>query len=553
MSALVSKRWAVFLLAAFLFRLGFGLASDFWTEDERQVYLIGLKAYARGAWPYFGADVVWTETRLPGALQGVLIAAPLRLWRVPESPFILLNVLSFSALCLLAWYASRRVPELPRGLLWAWILTMPWTLHFSTHIVNTSYILPAAVVFFVGFFEAVPALRKNLLPAWLAFGMMGAALLWLVQIHMSWAALPLYVVVALALASWRAPARLARLSACVAAGALLTGAFLLPTLLTFGTEAIAGTQQNLQFEPQSPWTLVTILARFLSFTGFELNRFLGLSTARRLVLFADNPWLVPITIPLWLLGLLQPLAVLVLAFRRAPWPEWNALRILAALTVLWIWISYFFSVKEPLAHAFYVFFPVALLFSVYAWALVLTTPGRQRAAAIAVAAGVVFHIGFALARLPERSLYHDRALVQQAITTPDDRFLGERRVARFERDSVIATPVSAAFADADAATSVEIVDARWSRRVGGRVSYFLVTLRNRGQAAAWGDIRLATRYRDSAGHELPAAAGQVIVKHILEPGVTRTYELVDGMLKRNVASGYLLVAGAEKCVPVPGR
>jgi len=53
-----------FLLAAFAFRLFYGLSMPFWLEDERQVYLIGLRSFARGLWPYFGADVVWTGGQL---------------------------------------------------------------------------------------------------------------------------------------------------------------------------------------------------------------------------------------------------------------------------------------------------------------------------------------------------------------------------------------------------------------------------------------------------------------------------------------------------------
>ena len=55
---------------AFAFRLFYGLSMPFWFEDERQVYLIGLRSFARGEWPYFGADVVWTGGQLPGALLG---------------------------------------------------------------------------------------------------------------------------------------------------------------------------------------------------------------------------------------------------------------------------------------------------------------------------------------------------------------------------------------------------------------------------------------------------------------------------------------------------
>jgi hypothetical protein len=51
-------RWWMAVATAFAFRLGFGLSSDFFFEDQTQVFLLGLRAYATGAWPYFGADVV---------------------------------------------------------------------------------------------------------------------------------------------------------------------------------------------------------------------------------------------------------------------------------------------------------------------------------------------------------------------------------------------------------------------------------------------------------------------------------------------------------------
>jgi predicted membrane-bound mannosyltransferase len=71
------KRRIVFLIllaVAFLFRLGFGVCSEFWNADEKQVYLIGLKYYTTGAWPYFGPDVA-SAIQIPGALQG-LTAGP---------------------------------------------------------------------------------------------------------------------------------------------------------------------------------------------------------------------------------------------------------------------------------------------------------------------------------------------------------------------------------------------------------------------------------------------------------------------------------------------
>ena len=138
------------LLTLFAFRLAFGLASEFWFEDETQIFLIGLRYQATGAWPFFGPDVVWTKSEIPGALQAMLVGLPLKAVPIPESPFVLLNLLSFAALAALAWYACRRLPSLPRWLVWGWFCTLPLTLPFSTHVINPSYVLPAAIGFFIG-------------------------------------------------------------------------------------------------------------------------------------------------------------------------------------------------------------------------------------------------------------------------------------------------------------------------------------------------------------------------------------------------------------------
>src|SRR5918993_4276800 len=133
--------WLAALAALFIGRLAFGLTSEFWSEDETQIYLMGLRYYATGEWPYFGPDVVWTRTGIAGALQPLLVGLPLRLAPIPEAPFVLLNVLSFAALSALAWYICRRLASLPRWLVWGWVMTAPWTLQFSTHVNNPSYVL----------------------------------------------------------------------------------------------------------------------------------------------------------------------------------------------------------------------------------------------------------------------------------------------------------------------------------------------------------------------------------------------------------------------------
>src|SRR5579871_1892628 len=168
-------RWAIAILALFAFRLFFGLFHSFFGEDETQIFLIGFRYFATGAWPYFGPDVVWTKSEIPGALQGLLVGVPLRLWPVPEAPYVLVNLLSFAALAALCVYIARRLPSIPRWLIWGWLMTLPWTLQFSTHILNPDYVLAPAIVFFIGFFEAVPALRIGIVSVPAAFALMGGA------------------------------------------------------------------------------------------------------------------------------------------------------------------------------------------------------------------------------------------------------------------------------------------------------------------------------------------------------------------------------------------
>ena len=172
------------LLLAFVFRLLFGLCSPFQEEDTKQIYLIGLKFYSTGAWPYFGPDVTPT-IQIPGALQGLVVGLPLYVLPIPEAPYLLLNILSFSSLCFFAWYCTRRLPEIPKWFVWSWLLTAPWTLSISTHIFNPSYVLPAAVLFFVAAIETYPFLSHRLVPRRWANFMMGLSLFWMPTYHFS--------------------------------------------------------------------------------------------------------------------------------------------------------------------------------------------------------------------------------------------------------------------------------------------------------------------------------------------------------------------------------
>jgi hypothetical protein len=561
-----STAWFGGLLLAFSFRLAYGLTSNFWTEDERQIYLIGLRSFARGEWPYFGADVVWTGGRLPGAAQGMLVRWPLSVWPAPEAPFVLLNLLSLGALALFAWYVCRRAPLVPKWVVWGALMTLPWTLNFSTHVVNTSYVLPGAIVFFVGFLEASPSFRIGAVPVGLSWLLMGAGLLFVPQFHMSWVLLPAYVAVAAVDQARRAPRALLPAAGAFALGAATTGSLLVPTLLEYGLTA-GGVERVVQFQPQGVVAFFTVVARFLSFAAPETNRFLGLDVAERALFLARQPWVVPFAAVATVVGIVQPFVMAAVWFGTFGGDRgWVRVKWLAAGTVLWVYASFFFSVRGPLAHAFYVTFPVALVYGAHCWQAVASSPAPadrrrlafsarwvERVAAAALVAGVVMHAALAIDRAPRRSLYLDRPLVQAAITDRNDRFLGDRRDSLIEVQDHRARPTdpvrdAAAFDRATAAADLVLAGATWEPAVFGRVSRFAVSIRNAGAEAAYLDIRYTARYRDAAGAELTTRRG--VIKEILQPGEERTWDdLPDGLVPRGASTAVFSLDRAEKCIP----
>ena len=422
---------ALLLITAFIFRLGFGLSSDFWTDDEKQIYLIGLKFYATGAWPYFGPDVTNT-IQIPGSLQGLIVGGPLSLLPIPEAPYILLNLLSLAALSFLAWYCCKRLPQVPGWFIWAWLLSAPWSLNLSTHVFNPSYVLFGSVLFFIGALETYPFLTHNLVPPRWANVLMGFGLGWLMQFHLSWIILVPFLLFSFYL-QYRKGVETLKNFAFFGLGATITGSFLIPTFAKYGfAGGFGGTPEVVQFNSAvflSHMNLAEgILGRFLSFASYELPRFIGNNTEARLMFLKDNPWLIPFAIFLGVVGLLQPIVLIFLWFRRRhPQQDFKAMKYLTLGTLCVLYVSFLFSLKEPYSHTFYLVFPIAMLYSFYCWSPFLNRKGWQSFAVVFLVCGIVFSAGLAFNNLRHKSLYLDRKLPAAAISARDHTILGTRR------------------------------------------------------------------------------------------------------------------------------
>lgn len=422
----------VLLSGAFLFRLTYGLSSQFWADDERQVYLIGLKFYSTGAWPYFGPDVV-SGVQVPGALQGLLVGLPFYVAPLPEAPFVLLNLLSFASLCFFAWYCARRLPRSPAWFIWGWLMTAPWTLNFSTHIVNPSYVLPGGILFFVGLIETLPATRKGLLTARAANLLLGFALMWVMQLHLSWVAFVPMLAASVYFQIREYKSKAFASLGWLAVGALLCGVLLAPTFLKYGiANGAGGTDAMMTLNARNAARVLNpvegVPPRFLSFASFELARFIGRDTAERLAFLHANLWLTPFAVLLGAVGIIQPAALVALWFRKREMPDdWPRIKWFALSAVLLLCTLFIFSAKPPASHTFYVTFPVAALYAFYCWDALMQRRGWRIFALALLICGVVFHAGLAAHNFSRVSLYTKREAVQQAISEKNPALLGERR------------------------------------------------------------------------------------------------------------------------------
>ena len=422
------------LVVTFLFRLAFGLCLGLGTvaADEKQIYLIGLKYYTTGAWPYFGPDVT-NSIQIPGALQGLLVGLPFYILPIPEAPYLLLNLLTFSGLCFFAWYCTKRLPEIPKWFVWSWLLTAPWTLCFSTNIYNPSYVLPAAILFFVAAIETYPFLTRGIIPPRWANFMMGLTLCWIMQLHLSWVMLVPYVLLSFYCQSRKFGSSAISSLVWCAGGAIIMGSLLLPTFIKYGLrQGLGGTNETIQFSSvnlrRNLNVVEGVLGRFLSFASYEIPRFIGNNTATRLAFLKDNPWLIPFVIILTLVGILQCIAMLLLWFKKEhTQKDWKAMKYFTLATIALLYFSFLFSMKSPVSHTLYVTMPVAMLYSLYCWSEFLKKRNWQKFALVMIICGIVFEVGLAANNFKRTSIYLERNRIVEAIREKDYRLLGERR------------------------------------------------------------------------------------------------------------------------------
>ncbi len=430
----MNKRQILFLfLGIFLFRLGFGLLNSRWNSiDEIQTYLIGLKCLTTGTWPYFGPDIAGGEnlnfhSQIPGALEGLFIALPLRLAPFPESPYVFLNLISAAAVLLLAWYIRERIPSLSFPWLCVWIAVVPWSIQESTRVLNPSYIFLPSVLFTIGFLESIPRFSVSRIPPSWANFFMGFSLFWIMQFHFSWVYLLPLAAFSL-LAQWRLKPGPKPLLFFLL-GSLPTAAFLIPTCLKYGFGS-SGTVSGflISFNQVNFLKLHVILGRFLSLACFELPRWIGGGTHERVSFLKAHPYLALPGAFLWVLGILQA-AILFFAWfkRKSALPAWKELKLLLLAIFVMVYVSFWYTTKEPMTHIYFVFFPLVMIYSCYVWSWLGNWKHWRWTVALVLVASVYFQAAWAMEEAPSQCWLPSRAPVLKALQERDYHCLGERR------------------------------------------------------------------------------------------------------------------------------
>jgi hypothetical protein len=113
--------------------------------------------------------------------------------------------------------------------------------------------------------------------------------------------------------------------------------------------------------------------------------------------------------------------------QKSSGPHWKELNWLLAAVFIMVYASFWFTIKLPLSHIYFVFFPLLMTYSCYCWMRFKDQKIWVMAAKTFVVLGVVFQLGYAIAVAPSDSIYPKRDVIVKAIQEKDYQIFGSRR------------------------------------------------------------------------------------------------------------------------------
>src|SRR5262249_16964075 len=117
------------------------------------------------------------------------------------------------------------------------------------------------------------------------------------------------------------------------------------------------------------------------------------------------------------------------ATKRPPRRDWNALRWLTTSCVLLIWVSFWFTAKDPRSYTFYITLPLAFVFSFYCWDFWSSSARWRRFAQVFLAAAILFQAlyGYYSYRAGTSRYLESPPSISRALAAGNYRLLEERR------------------------------------------------------------------------------------------------------------------------------
>lgn len=425
------------ILASLVLRTLYALCIDFdefselYFADYTQIYLLGLKFYTTQSWPYWGPDITYTASQMPGAMQGLLVGLPFFIFESPYAPFIFLNVISVTALVFFGWYVSKRITGIPKWFIYAWLLSAPWTTNFSTTVVNPSYVLAPAILFFTGLIELLPIYKQKILSTKTSFFFMGFAIGWIMQLYMSWMLLPFYVLLGFFFVFKQSGFKTTFIGALYFLfGFLITVSVLLPTFLKYGF-ATGGSESAISFNP-SNFKNIDVITRFIAFSTYEAFHFMSGALVDEKTLFLKYWWGTPIIAVLFVIGMAQTIFYMSYIFRKTDRPEFKGVKFFVIGSVVFIYVTYLFTVRDMASYTFYMLLPVSFWFSFYCLEGLFRKAFWKKFAMVFLFCGLIYHLALAKGFYPTNSLFIRKDKIVDALSKKDSRLFAYRRVAKWE-------------------------------------------------------------------------------------------------------------------------
>jgi hypothetical protein len=345
--------WGILILWGVSLWLRLKLAPQtLFAEDEARIFEMTSQFYADGTLPTHGAAVVYSGTSIPGSLLALLAGLPL--WTTQGHPVgtaIAIACFNSWGVLMLYWVLAERLVRIPRLILGAWIFFSPWSL-FMNSAVNPHFLIPFSVAWLWGLLKLNDTGAKKAIPSLV----LSASIVLMAQLHLSAAAVAATTALLWILKKESRPSWIGTLVGLLLGGITLVPWLTSPEVASSATEI--GRNTLLHWDLSRPFQF---FFRWLTFPTADVIRFItpghgyqGLASLLR----TQSAILVPAA-----LALAGSLGIVFLGLHIF-WKnslQHRSLIHICGTAVTVTSLLYFFSIKGPSAHTFWIWFPISFI------------------------------------------------------------------------------------------------------------------------------------------------------------------------------------------------